>query len=334
MMKNFCLLILFFLSSMPLAAQKDIPFAKGADISWTTELEDGGHQLYNSHGEKRECTALMKELGMNAIRLRVWVNPEKKYSSKEDMLVLAKRADSLGMALMVDFHYSDFWADPQKQNIPKAWKNMNYEEMKVALANHTCEVMRMLKENNIYPTWVQIGNETTHGMLWDVGNNHKHMNQYVGFINAGYDAVKSIFPHAICIVHLDNGFDKTLYHRVLDGLERYGGRYDMIGMSLYPTVANWNNPKMTARRAIKLCMENISELYKVYGRESMIVEVGTPQKTPDTSFGLLSSVIRKAKSNKHCRGVFYWEPESDNFNGYELGAFSNGRPTRAMDAFR
>ena len=136
-----CALWIFFSAY----GQTDTIFYKGADISWTTQLEAEGHRFYNTQGEERECTALMKELGLNAIRLRVWVNPKDGWSSKEDMLVLAKRAKANGMDLMVDFHYSDWWADPAKQNVPEAWKGLSYEDMKKALASHTKEVLQLLK---------------------------------------------------------------------------------------------------------------------------------------------------------------------------------------------
>ena len=108
-----------------------VDFYKGADISWVTELESKGHQFYNTAGKKTECTALMKEYGMNAIRLRVWVDPSAHddWCNKEDVLVKAKRAKALGMEVMIDFHYSDWWADPAKQNIPASWKGHSYEEM-------------------------------------------------------------------------------------------------------------------------------------------------------------------------------------------------------------
>ena len=116
-----------------------VDFYKGADISWVTELESKGHKFYNANGQERECTTLMKEYGMNAIRLRVWVDPFKhgNWCNKEDMLVKAKRAKNLGMEVMVDFHYSDWWADPAKQNIPESWRGHSYEDMKKDLANHT-----------------------------------------------------------------------------------------------------------------------------------------------------------------------------------------------------
>ena len=128
-----------------------VEFYKGADISWATEMESKGHRFYNNEGQERECTALMKEYGMNGIRLRVWVDPSKhdNWCNKEDVLLKAKRAKALGMEVMVDFHYSDWWADPAKQNIPASWKGHSFEEMKKDLANHTQEVLQLLKDKRI-----------------------------------------------------------------------------------------------------------------------------------------------------------------------------------------
>ena len=118
---------------MAVAQQQDT-FWLGADISGTTELEARGKQLYNANGEPRENTRLMKELGLNAVRLRVWVNPKDGFCRPDDVLLMASRAKAEGMEVMIDFHYSDWWADPAKQNIPAAWKAMNYDEMRQALA--------------------------------------------------------------------------------------------------------------------------------------------------------------------------------------------------------
>ena len=95
-------------------------FAKGADISWATEMAADGIKFRNAAGEERECTALMKELGFDAVRYRVWVNPPEGWCAEEDVVAKAKVAASLGMRIMIDFHYSDWWADPSKQDIPEA----------------------------------------------------------------------------------------------------------------------------------------------------------------------------------------------------------------------
>lgn len=311
-------------------------FYKGADISWTTQLESEGHRFYNSKGEERECTALMKELGLNAIRLRVWVNPKDGWSSKEDMLVLAKRAKANGMDLMVDFHYSDWWADPAKQNVPEAWKGLSYEDMTKALASHTKEVLQLLKDNGITPKWVQIGNETSDGFLWEMGRASKQMAQYAGLTTAGYDAAKSVFPDVIAIVHLDNGFNNDLYNYIFDGLKANGGKWDMIGMSLYPYWSIMYKHVKSADEAIVRCMDNIRKVSRKYGCDVMIVETGMESAKPEEGKEILSRIIREAKNNTdgHCKGVFYWEPECKP-TPYVLGAFTeNGRPTAIMEAFK
>ena len=190
-----------------LSATADDTFWLGADISGTSAIEAFGGQLYNAQGEPCENTKLMKEYGLNAARYRVWVDPRGGFSNKEDVLRLALRAKEQGMAIMIDFHYSDWWADPGKQNIPKAWEQMTYEEMCQALAKHTHETLQLLKDNDVDVKWVQIGNETTNGFLWPMGRATENMAQYAGLTQAGYDAVKAVFPDAICIVHLDGGCD-------------------------------------------------------------------------------------------------------------------------------
>lgn len=168
----------FFVSLLLALPAKSQTFWLGADISGTTALEKWHAPLYNAQGEPRENTALMKEYGLNAVRLRVWVNPKDSLCSKEDVLKMALRAKQHGMALMIDFHYSDWWADPGKQYPPKAWEQLDYDGMKAALAQHTRETLQLLKANSIDVTWVQVGNETTNGFLWPMGRAQENMAQY------------------------------------------------------------------------------------------------------------------------------------------------------------
>ena len=343
-----------------------VGFYKGADISWVTELESKGQKFYNANGQERECTALMKEYGMNAIRLRVWVDPSKhdNWCNKEDVLVKAKRAKALGMEVMIDFHYSDWWADPAKQNIPASWKGHSYEEMKKDLANHTKEVLQFMKDNGITPKWEQVGNETTNGMLWSVQTNEqgweikdengntiitesmghasRNPEQYAGFIKAGYEAVNEIFPNAFVIVHLDNGFDEALYNWNLDILKNNEAEFDMIGMSLYPYWAESFHNK-TADQTISGCMSNIKKVSAKYGCDVMIVETGMlcadeqgkliNASVLEEGYKQLARIIKESKE-VGCKGVFYWEPECKP-SQYKLGAFTeDGRPTRIMDAFK
>ena len=316
--------------SLPMAAQT---FWLGADISGTTDLERRGVQLYNAQDEPRECTALMRELGLNAVRLRVWVNPKGGLCGKEDVVKMARRAKDWGMALMIDFHYSDWWADPGQQNIPDAWKELNYEQMKKALADHTREVLTAIKEAGVEVRWVQVGNETTNGFLWPMGRAQDHMQHYAGLTDAGYLAVKQVFPKAIVIVHLDGAYDSYRYDFIFDGLRKYKARYDMIGLSVYPYWDMRDKHTQSWQETLEKATANINRLWNKYHKPMMVVETGVEAAKPIEGKEILAAIIEMARDHcdGHCQGVFYWAPETDRF--YKLGAFQNNRPTVIMDAF-
>lgn len=305
-------------------------FAKGADVSWITEMEAAGRKFYNSAGQEKEAMELLKSLGMNTIRLRVWVNPTSSYNNTADVVAKAIRAKNLGMRIMINFHYSDTWADPGHQTKPAAWAGQDLAGLKASLANHTIAVLNELKSNNVTPEWVQVGNETNDGMLWPEGKASTNMNNFVQLINAGYDAVKSVFPSAKVIVHVSNGYDNSLFRWLFDGLHNNGGKYDVIGMSLYPGAANWQNMNMN-------CLANMNDMVVRYNKEVMVVEVGMSWDKPSECGSFLSDLVSKTKSVTQQKGlgVLYWEPEAYNgWNGYTLGAFDNaGKPTAALNAF-
>jgi arabinogalactan endo-1,4-beta-galactosidase len=329
-------------------------FTLGADISWCTEMEARGQKVYNYLGEEREATALMKEMGMDAVRLRVWVDPSEhgNYCNADDVLAKALRAKALGMDVMIDFHYSDWWADPAKQNIPKAWEKHKYKQLCADVAEHTKSVLTLLKDNGVTPKWVQVGNETSNGFLWPVGKiretdgelkgmwmGEDQMKQYAGLFKAGYEATKAVFPDALVIVHLDKGYDSELYMTNLDALKNNGAKWDLIGMSLYPYWAFDSGYTGTIDRLYSECMTNIKDLYARYGTESMITETGflvdetdlqtTGQGRED--FQRLITLCKTA-TDGHCKGVFYWEPTCKP-SKYKLGAFhEDGTPTDIMRA--
>ena len=331
-MQRFILSLALMLSLMAGWAQSQ--FWLGADISGTTELEARGIRLRNAQGEIRENTALMHELGLNAVRLRVWVNPRDGFSGAHDVLAMAKRAKYYGMALMIDFHYSDWWADPHKQAIPAQWQYYNYGEMKQALAWHTHDVLKLLKDNGIDVRWVQVGNETTDGFLWPMGRATDHMEQYAGLTEAGYQAVKQVYPDAQVIVHLDGGCDQKRYDFIFDGLKRYGAHWDLIGMSVYPY---WDREAGLAKDyqgTVQGFAANVRHLYQKYGTPCMVVETGTAVAQPEQGLREMQAVISAARHDcqGHCLGVFYWAPEAE--GAYPLGAFKDHRPTIIMDAFK
>lgn len=304
-------------------------FASGADISSVTEFEGKGIKFYNAAGEERECTALMKELGMNAIRLRVWVDPPSGLCNKEDVLEKALRVRDQGMRLMIDFHYSDTWADPGTQDIPAAWVDYDLEQMKQAVADHTIDVLSTLKENGIEVEWVQVGNETTGGMLWPMGNVDENMAYYAALSQSGYDAVKSVYPEAQVIVHLDRAHLLDIYARIFDGLRLNKSSWDIIGMSFYPDNPGW-------QLQTDAVVENIITLSEEYGKPCMIVETGMLRNDPAAGKEFFEYFFDRMLNDTkgYCRGIFYWEPETYRDSGYDKGAFSDdGRPTEALEPF-
>ena len=347
MRSNFILLLFFLFSILSTASCKkkndikliqEIPilesnFAKGADISWITEMEASGKKFYNGVGTETECFALMKSLGMNSIRLRVWVNPSSSWNNSADVVAKAVRAKNIGLRVMIDFHYSDTWADPGQQTKPAAWASMSFTEIKSALAKHTVDVLNQIKTAGITPEWVQVGNETNNGMLWPDGKASTNMSNYAQLINSGYDAIKSVFANAKVIVHLSNGWDNSLFQWNIGGLINNGAKFDVIGMSLYPSnlTGGWST-------ANQQCLSNMNDMVTRYNKEVMLVEVGMPWDSASECKLFISDLITKVKSvsNNKGLGVLYWEPQSyGGWKNYTLGAFDNsGKPTIALDAFK
>lgn len=312
------------------------PFWLGGDISGTTADEARGHFTKNTKGEVTETTQLMKDYGMNSTRLRVWVNPKDGFCNPEDVLKMAKRSQALGMPVMIDFHYSDWWADPGKQNPPKAWEGMTLAETEKALADHTRSTLQLLKDNGIDVKWVQVGNETTHGFLWPMGRFEENPEQYAALTKAGAKAVKEVYPDAKVIIHLDNGFDQALYDRVFDSLKANDVEWDIIGMSVYPFWAMDAGRESSEIMTLVDSIANIRHLKEKYGSEIMIVETGVDARDPEPGKQFIAALIKAAKelTDGACTGVFYWAPEIDADAQYHLGAFANGQPTAIMEAFK
>ena len=203
--------------------------------------------------------------------------------------------------------------------------------MKDVVFTYTKQVMDTLKSNGIIPEWVQVGNETNDGMLWEDGRASANMGNFAALINAGYDAVKSISDTTKVIVHISNGFDNTLFRWMFDGLKNNGAKWDVIGMSLYPSSTNWKT--LDAQ-----CLANMNDMITRYKKPVMICEVGMSWTDSVACKSFLTDIISKTKSvsGNNGLGLFYWEPECyNNWKAYSLGAFdNNGKPTIALDAFR
>ena len=340
-----CLLALISVASSTLAAAP--PFAYGADISWLSEMEDRGVTFKDTTGKVDSLFSVLKQQGVNAIRLRVWVNPPAGYCNKQDVAAMAKRVAANGMRLMVDFHYSDGWADPSQQNKPAAWSTYTQPQLGSAVYNHTYAVLDTLKSLGITPNWVQVGNETSGGMLWPTATNHaggllydrttgggmlkaNGAEAFAKLIDSGYRAVKKIDTSIKVIVHINAGWNNALYKWVFDSLQTYHAHYDMIGMSFYPSVKKW-------RDTTALCLANMQSVVSRYAKPVVISEIGMPYDQPDSAYAMLKQMLTNVHSlaTGYGIGIFYWEPEAHGgWNGYSLGAFDpSGKPTKALHAF-
>lgn len=307
-------------------------FAKGADVSWLTQFEAQGYKWQNADGVQKELMTLLRDdCGVNSIRLRVWVNPEKDptvegWCDQADFMVKARRANSLGLRLMVDFHFSDTWADPGKQNIPSAWSELDLDGVLAAMTDHVNSVLGALQREGIEPEWVQIGNETRTGMMWPLGSTDSGDN-FTRMVNAGYDAVKAIFPDALVIVHCDCGNEQYLYDRLFGKLKNEGARYDMIGMSLYPEDHNWE-------KLADDCVANARHCTRTYGKPVMICEIGMAYDQAEIADKMMRKLYADGKA-ADIKGIFWWEPETPvGSNGYNKGCVdADGVPTAALSVF-
>ncbi|MEO8414181.1 MAG: glycosyl hydrolase 53 family protein [Ginsengibacter sp.] len=306
-------------------------FAKGADISWITQMESQGIKFYDKNGAQADLFQVLKNEGMNSIRLRVWVNPADNYNNTADVVAKAIRAKNAGMKIMVDFHYSDTWADPGHQTVPAEWSGQDIVALQTSVYNHTLTVLNTLRSNSIVPEWVQVGNETNDGMLWPEGNASTNMSNFAQLITAGYNAVKAVDSSIKVMVHISNGYDNGLFRWIFDGLKNNGGKWDVIGMSLYPSASNWSTLNSQ-------CLVNMNDMISRYNKPVMISEIGMSWTDSAACKSFIADIISKTKSVGEGKGlgVFYWEPEAYNsWQGYTLGAFDNsGQPTMALDAFK
>lgn len=300
-------------------------FARGADVSWITELEQKGYTFANQAGVEKECMTLLRDdCGVNAIRLRVWVNPANGYNNIADVTVKARRAHNLGLRIMIDFHFSDTWADPGAQVTPAAWADMNLDNLKKAMTSHINEMLTSLDVLGIEPEWVQIGNETRGGMMYPLGTADAH---FADLVDCGNTAVKAVFPEAKTIVHIDCGDQLGLYTYIFDKLKNAGTHYDMIGMSLYPDPSNWKS-------TVDKCIANISTLNSRYGKRLVISEIGMDYREEEAADGMMRAMVKGCADSNVVDGIFWWEPESPAEEGYMKGCFKDGMPTKALDAFK
>lgn len=316
-------------------------FYKGMDLSTIKEVEGLGGRFYD-HGEEKDVFEILKSYGMNAVRLRLWNDPygpdgTPYGAGTNDLpttLELAKRAKAQGMEVLLCMHYSDFWADPGKQRVPKAWRGMDAEQLTEEVYSFTRDTLLAMRRAGAFPDLIQVGNELTNGMLWPQGKLLEcgNYDNLAKFVSAGIRAVRSLDQEIPIMIHLDNGGNAPMYRDWFDHYLERGEDFQIIGLSYYPF---WHG-------SLEELKNNMNDLAVRYGKELVIAEVsmgftmadyGVYEKLaqeerkgyatkselveklefPMTKKGqadfmkALFAVIDQVPENK-CSGFFYWEP--------------------------
>lgn len=311
----------------------------GADIGFLSQLEAQGVQWVDDNGNTRDALELLKEKGVNAVRLRVFVKPPEDfvwtkpdgttcmlgYTDTQALLYNAKRAEELGMKIMVVFHYSDHFADPLIQDVPSEWEGASESELEQYVYDYTAYIMEQLAEEGVYPEWVQVGNEVSYGMLYPSGSNQTNdFTQLTNYLNSGYDAVKSVSPNTKVVTHLTHGSGIAHFAWFFENfITKCGGKTDVIGMSYYPYWTSSYDGDCIENVTYNLC-----QMASQYGKEVMICETGELESNPAETYKLLRKEINALEvvPNNNGIGVFYWEPEANSTilpDGYTLGATEN-----------
>lgn len=311
-------------------------FIMGGDVSMLQEVEQRGGKFYDQQVEK-DALEILGDYGMNAVRLRLWVDP---YDSSGNpygggtndlatTISLAQRAKALGMDVLVDFHFSDFWADPGKQNKPKAWQGLTYSQLLTTVYNYTNSVISQMKAAGVLPEMVQVGNEASSGILWDDGkvgggiDDFTKLGELMSSAINGINAALSSNEDVEIVLHLDHGGDNNLYTWWFDKIEAENVEYDIIGLTYYPF---WHG-------TMGELAYNLNAISSRYDKDVMIVEtaygftlddgdgLGNSFYTAEESIGGYPATVagqtaylRDLKEivadvpNNRGRGIFWWEP--------------------------
>ncbi len=289
----------------------------GADISFFPELEANGI-VFSDKGIAKDAIQLLKEKGFNYIRLRIFVNPSadsgyyprEGYCDLAHTLVMAQRIHAAGLKFLLDFHYSDNWADPGHQIIPSAWNNLSFTEIKKALKAHTIHVLAALKKQHTFPDMIQVGNEINHGIVWPIGD-LKHQDQMIDLLKVGVAGVRKISKKVPIMMHLACGGQNEESIRFLDQLIAKKVSFDVIGQSYYP---QWHG-------TLDDLKNNLTDLAKRYPQEVVVVEY--------TAFKREVNEIAFNIPGKKMRGTFIWEP----LNTWERIFEKDGRSNALIEVY-
>lgn len=361
MLKILCLFLVpgAVLGSRVAAAQDN--FILGADVSFIQQLEQNG-AVYKKDGEAEDILLLLKAKGINTIRLRLWHTPDEGLNGLPATLELAQRIKAAGLGLLLDFHYSDAWADPGKQTKPAVWQGLTFGVLQDSLYNYTHQVMAALVAQGTPPQVVQVGNEIIQGMLWDegrVGGSFNGAGQWANLaslLNTAIDAVHDAAPQdsVEIMIHIDRGGDLAGATWFFDNLSSQTIDFDLIGLSYYP----WWHGSMAAME------QTINTVAERYNKPVVLVEtaypwtlgwfdntnnlVGLPEHllpgydaSPEGQYQFLRDVIEKVRAvpGERGRGLAYWAPEYIAVAGVgspweNVALFDdNGEALMGLDAF-
>lgn len=251
----------------------------GIDASTQIEVnEKNPHYIYKGK-EVEPFKFLYEHNGVKSMRIRLWIDPYDKDGNPygggtvdyNKFKRIALKAQSIGYSIMLDLHYSDFWCDPGKQFIPKSWQGLNFDETVLKLYEYTKDVLKRAKEDKIYISSIQIGNEITNGMLWPLGYLKKEesgtrsgYDNLVKLLKAGLKAAKEELPDVLTIIHLENSGNKELHEEFFNEIVKRDVEFDVIGLSYYPY---WHG-------TFKMLFNNVSNLKEKFKKPIWIVETG------------------------------------------------------------
>jgi arabinogalactan endo-1,4-beta-galactosidase len=291
---------------------------RGADVSTVQRALDLGAKYYDANGNAGDPLDILRGAGVNYVRLRIWNNPRSGYNNKAKVLQHAKTAKAKGLKLLVDFHYSDMWADPGKQTKPSAWANHGINQLQTDVYNYTYDVCTSLKAQGTTPDSVQIGNEINTGMLWDdgkvVNDNFTNLGR---LLKAGYNATKACDQSTQVIIHTATvAIGPRWFY---DGIRAQGVQWDITALSYY---CYWHGSLSTMAGVV-------ADVRARYGRPVVLAETAYPYTTanhdgtanvitdaqpcagyPATPAGQAANftAVQNTARSAGAIGVFYWEP--------------------------
>lgn len=316
-LRKTCLLVLLSLALGTLLSRAShaLDYAIGADLSFLKQAEDRG-TVFKDEGQAKPALQIFKDHGYNWIRLRLFHTPTRLPNDLAYTIALAQDAKKLGYKFLLNYHYSDTWADPGKQFIPKGWEGKSHAELVRAVFEYTRDTIGAFRDANALPDMVQVGNEITPGMLWPDGKLPDNWDNFAELLKAGIDGVEAgrgDGPRPLIMIHIDRGGDLKTTKAFFDKLHSYDVPYDVIGQSYYPW---WHGSLLDLR-------ENLIFMAETYQKDIILVEVaynwrpaeykGKPAPFPETPEGqrqFLEEVHRLVLATPHNRGkgVFWWEP--------------------------